>query len=102
MLDMGSIKVTSSKAIESGNLIVVLQITPQAIPDLTNVPLAIQHAKSQEGRRLIEAAIHDISDLMRPYALPPGTPQDRGQCCKRHFKILSKTQRSWMKPISPS
>jgi tripartite-type tricarboxylate transporter receptor subunit TctC len=85
-----SIKATSSKAIESGNLVVVLQMTPQPIPDLPNVPLAIHYAKSQEGRRLIEAAIHDISDLMRPYALPPGTPQDRVQILQKAFQDTLK------------
>jgi tripartite-type tricarboxylate transporter receptor subunit TctC len=85
-----SIKATSGKAIESGNLVVVLQMTPQPIPDLPNVPLAIHYAKSQEGRRLIEAAIHDISDLMRPYALPPGTPQDRVLILQRAFQDTLK------------
>jgi tripartite-type tricarboxylate transporter receptor subunit TctC len=80
-----SIKATSSSAIESGNLAVVLQMTPQPIPDLPNVPLAVNYAKSQEGRRLLEAAIHDISDLMRPYALTPGTPQDRVQILQTAF-----------------
>jgi tripartite-type tricarboxylate transporter receptor subunit TctC len=85
-----SIKATSSKAIEAGNLAVVLQMTPQPIPDLPNVPLAIHFTKSQEGRRLIEAAIHDISDLMRPYALPPGTPQDRVQVLQKAFQDTLK------------
>jgi tripartite-type tricarboxylate transporter receptor subunit TctC len=85
-----SIRATSSKAIESGNLIVVLQMTPQPIPDLPNVPLAVHHAKTQEGRRLMEAAIHDISDLMRPYTLPPGTPQDRVQILQKAFQETLK------------
>jgi tripartite-type tricarboxylate transporter receptor subunit TctC len=85
-----SIKATSSNAIESGNLAVVLQMTPQPIPDLPNVPLAIHYAKSQDGRRLIEAAIHDISDLMRPYALTPGTPQDRVQILQKAFEDTLK------------
>lgn len=85
-----SIKATSGNAIESGNLAVVLQMTPQPIPDLPNVPLAINYAKSQEGRRLIEAAIHDISDLMRPYALTPGTPQDRVQILQKAFQETLK------------
>lgn len=85
-----SIKATSSKTIESGNLIVVLQMTPQPLPDLLNVPLAIDYARSQEDRRLIEAAIHNISDLMRPYALPPGTPEDRVQVLQKAFQDTLK------------
>jgi tripartite-type tricarboxylate transporter receptor subunit TctC len=85
-----SIKATSSKAIESGNLAIVLQMTSRPIPDLPNVPLAIHYAKSQDGRRLIEAAIHDINDLMRPYALPPGTPHDRVQVLQKAFQDTLK------------
>jgi len=81
-----SIKATSSKAIESGNMVVVLQMTSKPIPDLPKVPLAINYAKSQEGRRLIEAAIHDVSDVMRPYALPPGVSPDRVQVWQKAFE----------------
>lgn len=85
-----SIKATSSKAIESGDMIVVLQMTPRPIPDLPKVPLAINYAKSQEGRRLLEAAIHDVSDVMRPYALPPGTSPDRVQVWQKAFEDTLK------------
>lgn len=81
-----SIKATSGKAIESGDLVVVLQMTPQPLDDLRKVPLAINYAKTEEGRRLIQAAIHDISDLMRPYVIPPGTPGDRVQVLQKAFQ----------------
>jgi tripartite-type tricarboxylate transporter receptor subunit TctC len=85
-----SLKATSGKAIESGSLRVVLQMTPQPIADLPDVPLAADHAKSEEGRRLIQAAIHDISDLMRPYALPPGTPRERVLMLQQAFQNALK------------
>jgi tripartite-type tricarboxylate transporter receptor subunit TctC len=85
-----SIKATSGKAIEAGELIPVLQLTPQALPDLPKVPLAISYAKTEEARRLIQAAIHDISDLMRPYVTPPGTPKDRVQLLREAFHATLK------------
>lgn len=50
-----SIKVTWRKALEAGEVSVVLQVTPQLLPDLPGVPLAISFAKTEEARTLIQA-----------------------------------------------
>jgi tripartite-type tricarboxylate transporter receptor subunit TctC len=47
--------------------------------------LAVNFAKTQEGRRLIEVGIHDLSAIFRPYALPPGVPKDRLDALRRAF-----------------
>ncbi|MBI2090201.1 MAG: hypothetical protein HYT78_15925 [Deltaproteobacteria bacterium] len=85
-----SIKATSGRAIESGEMVVVLQMTPQPLADLPKVPLAINYAKTQDGRRLIQAAIHDVSDVMRPYVMPPVTPRDRVQLLQKAFQDTLK------------
>jgi hypothetical protein len=64
----------------------VLQAVPKAVADLPNVPVAIELAKTDEARRLIQAGIHDTAAITRPYALPPGTPKDRVQMLRKAFR----------------
>jgi tripartite-type tricarboxylate transporter receptor subunit TctC len=80
-----SLRVTSIRAIEAGDLVVVLQVVPSAHPELPRVPLAINLAKTDEARELIQAGIHDVSAITRPYVLPPGTPKDRVQMLRSAF-----------------
>jgi tripartite-type tricarboxylate transporter receptor subunit TctC len=80
-----SIRVTSRRAIASGELIVVVQAIPQAHPELPKVPVAISLAKSEESRRLIQAGIHDMTAIVRPYVLPPGTPKQQVQILRKAF-----------------
>ena len=80
-----SLRVTSRKDIESGDMVVVLQIVVSAHPELPNVPVAINFANTEEGRQLIQAGIHDVSTLVRPYVVPPGTPKERVQFLRKAF-----------------
>jgi tripartite-type tricarboxylate transporter receptor subunit TctC len=80
-----SIRATWRKAIESGQVSVILQNAPKSSPDLQKVPLAISFAKTDEGRRLIESGIHQPSALTYSYSLPPGTPKERLQILRRAF-----------------
>ena len=70
---------TWRKALETGDVVVVLQGAPKPFPDLPKVPLAISLAKTDEARELIEVGIHSPSVFTRPFVLPPGTPKDRVQ-----------------------
>jgi tripartite-type tricarboxylate transporter receptor subunit TctC len=85
-----AIKVTWRKALDSSDVNVVLQAVPQSHPDLTNVPLAINLAKTDEGRQLIELGVHSVSAITRPYLLPPATPNDRVQTLRRAFAATMK------------
>lgn len=78
-------KTASSKALESGDVVVVLQMLPQPHPDLPLVPLAINFAKTEEARQLIQLGIHNINAIIRPYVLPPRTPKDRVQVLRKAF-----------------
>jgi tripartite-type tricarboxylate transporter receptor subunit TctC len=80
-----SIRVTSRSEIQSGDAVVVMQMTPTPHPELVNVPLAIDVAKTERSRQLIQAGIHDVSLVVRPYALPPGTPKTRVQILRKAF-----------------
>lgn len=73
------------KAIESGDMIMVLQALPKPHADLPKIPLAINYAKTEEARQLIQLGAHDVSAIARPFVLPPGTPKDRVQIVRRAF-----------------
>jgi tripartite-type tricarboxylate transporter receptor subunit TctC len=74
-----SMKVTWRKLLEAGDVVVILQGVPKSLPDLPNVPLAINLAKTEEARQLIEVGMHSPSIMTRPLTLPPGTPKERVQ-----------------------
>lgn len=80
-----SIRATWTKAIQSGEAVVVLQVLPKPHRELPNVPLAINYAKSEEARELIRVGIQDPSQYYRPYVLPPGTPKERVQILRKAF-----------------
>jgi tripartite-type tricarboxylate transporter receptor subunit TctC len=81
-----SVKVTWAKAIQSGDAVVVLQVTPKPHPDLPNVRLALSLVKTDEARELLHAAAHSPSTIYRPYVLPPGTPKDRVEILRKAFQ----------------
>lgn len=54
------------------------------------MPLAIDFAKTEEARQLIQASIHDINIILRTYALPPGTPKERVQAFRKAFMDATK------------
>ena len=80
-----SVKAVWTKAIESGDAVVVLLTVPQPHPDLPKVPLAINFAKTEEARQLIQSGIHDVDDVTYSYVLPPGTPKERVRILRRAF-----------------
>ena len=72
-----SIKPTWAKGLQSGEVHIVLQSIDKPHPDLKNVPLAIQYAKTDEARTLLEVASGIYAKGARPYTVPPGVPQER-------------------------
>jgi hypothetical protein len=87
-----SLKATWTKALDSGDAVVVLQIVSQAISELPKIPLAIAFAKNDEGRQLIQTGIHDVSDLSYSYVLTPGTPRARVEILSKAFADTMKDQ----------
>ncbi|MBM4264554.1 MAG: hypothetical protein FJ145_24410 [Deltaproteobacteria bacterium] len=85
-----SIKVMWRQGLDAGQVNIILQAVPKPVADLAKVPLAIELAKSDEGRKLIEIGIHSTASITRPYALPPGTPKDRVQLLRRAFRETLK------------
>jgi len=80
-----SIKVTWRKGLEAGDVKVVLQTIPEPHPELRKVPLAINFAKTDEARKLIQVGVHDPGAITRPYMVAPGTPKERVQLLRKAF-----------------
>lgn len=80
-----SMKVTWRKALETGDVIALLQGVPKPLPDLPKVPLAIDFAKTDEARQLVEVGLHTPIVIVKPFALPPGTPRERVEILYKAF-----------------
>jgi tripartite-type tricarboxylate transporter receptor subunit TctC len=72
-------------------------------PDFPQVPLAIDLTKTNEARQLIQAGIHDVSEITYTYALPPNTPKDQVRLLRKAFDetlkdatFLAEAQKSTM------
>jgi tripartite-type tricarboxylate transporter receptor subunit TctC len=85
-----STKSTWRKELESGDLMPVLQTASKPHPELTKVPLAISFAKTEEAKGLIETVARVHGPSVRPYVVPPGTPQDRVQILRKAFMDTMK------------
>src|SRR5215475_3391567 len=58
-----SFKSLWKQPIESGDLVMVLQALPKPHADLPKVPLAINFAKTEEARELIQVGIHNVTAI---------------------------------------
>src|SRR5262245_839480 len=81
-----SMRATWRTALQAGDVVPVLQVTSRSFPDLPNVPLAINLAKTDEARRLIQIGVQNSGAFARPFLLPPGTPKERVQVLRKAFQ----------------
>jgi tripartite-type tricarboxylate transporter receptor subunit TctC len=80
-----SFKATWRQELDSGQVVIVLQATVKGHPDLPNVPVAYELAKSEEAKKMIQVVARVNGPSTRPYLLPPGTPKDRVQILRQAF-----------------
>ncbi len=85
-----SMRSTWRGALDSGEVVAVLQTSARAFPDLATVPLALSLAKTDEARQLIKVGIQNAAAFARPLALPPGTPKDRVSILRKAFQETLK------------
>ena len=85
-----SIKVTWAKAVESGFVRPLIQTTLEPHPDLPNVPVAIQQAKTKEGQDLLRFAFQAYGPSAIAYSVPPGLPKDRLLLLQKAFMATMK------------
>jgi tripartite-type tricarboxylate transporter receptor subunit TctC len=85
-----SFKSTWRKEVEAGEVIVVVQHVGKRHPELPNVPLDVEFAKTQEARRILQVGAHSLSPTARPFVLSPGTPKDRVQMLRTAYMETMK------------
>ena len=89
-LSWDSYKTTWRKQIESGEVNVIIQAMPKKHPELANIPLAMDYAKSEDDKRLIKHGAHDLAVSARPYFLAPSTFKVRVQLLRKAFADVLK------------
>src|SRR4249920_1651836 len=85
-----SFRSTWRNELDSGNLVIVLQTVAKRHPEFPNVPLAIDYAKTEEAKRLVNALVHSVGPTARPYVLPPKTPKERVATLRNAFMQTMK------------
>jgi tripartite-type tricarboxylate transporter receptor subunit TctC len=72
-----------AKEIETGAVMIVLQMLPQRHPDLPNVPTILDYVKNEDDRKIVQVGVFDYGAIARPYVFPPNTPKDRVQALRK-------------------
>ena len=68
----------------------VLQVNSKSHPEITQVPLAINFAKTEEARKLLQVITQVHGASVRPFVLPPATPKDRVELLRKAFMATLK------------
>jgi tripartite-type tricarboxylate transporter receptor subunit TctC len=84
-MDWNSIRSTWRKALDGGDVRIVVRITPSTDPEIAKVPLAADLAATPDGPKLLQVGVQDRGTSFRPYLMPPNVPQDRVQILRRAF-----------------
>jgi tripartite-type tricarboxylate transporter receptor subunit TctC len=80
-----SMKPTWAKGFETGEVKVLVQTALKVHPELKDVPVAVNFAKTPEARQLLEILDHAYGTSFRSYSTPPGTPSERLQILQKAF-----------------
>lgn len=80
-----STKSTWKNELNSGMLKVVLQANLKSHPELKNIPVSYEMAKTDEARTLMATVLRANSPTVRPFMAPPGTPEERAQILRKAF-----------------
>jgi tripartite-type tricarboxylate transporter receptor subunit TctC len=84
-----SAKVTWANALKARQVHVVLQTMLESHPELKGIPLAVDFAKSEEGKKLLQIA-SELYGKQRLYSLPPQVPEARVRTLQNAFTSTLK------------
>src|SRR5918996_3079689 len=80
-----SFKSTWRKQLDSKDVVIILQATVKAHPELAKIPVAYDFLKTDEARKLLQVVTRVHGPSTRPYFLPPGTPKERVQILRKAY-----------------
>jgi tripartite-type tricarboxylate transporter receptor subunit TctC len=76
---------TWPQELQNGDAVILLQAAGKRHPDLAKVPLVIDYAKSDIGKKLVRGVINNFGATARPYVVTPGTPKVRIEVLRKAF-----------------
>lgn len=79
-----SVKSTHQKWLDQKRFSILVQLALKKHPDLPDVPLIVDLAKTEEQRKILEL-IFARQVMGRPYVAPPGVPRDRIEALRKAF-----------------
>jgi tripartite-type tricarboxylate transporter receptor subunit TctC len=85
-----SFKSTWRKQLDSAEVVIILQGTVKAHPELPHIPVAFDFLKTEEARKLFQVVVRVHGPSTRPYFLPPGTPKERVQILRKAYMDTMK------------
>jgi tripartite-type tricarboxylate transporter receptor subunit TctC len=81
---------TWPQELQNGDIVVLAQASGKRHADLPGIPLVIDYAKTDFGRKLVEGVINNFGATARPYVITPGTPKDRVEILRKAFMDTMK------------
>jgi tripartite-type tricarboxylate transporter receptor subunit TctC len=84
-----SVMSTHKNWVDEKKINVLLQLALEKHPDLPNVPLVTDLAKTEEQKRILRL-IFARQVMGRPFVAPPGIPQDRAEALRKAFMATMK------------
>jgi tripartite-type tricarboxylate transporter receptor subunit TctC len=85
----GQLKATKPQWLATGEIVLLAQTGLVKDPDLPDVPRLVDLAGTDEARRIFEF-LSLTAEIGRPYAFPPGAPQDRVDLMRAAFDTMMK------------
>ena len=80
---------TRADWIRDKKLNVLLQFADEKHPDLPNVPLVTELAKTDQQRQMLDLVL-STQTMARPFAAPPGVPAERVSALRKAFMEMAK------------
>jgi tripartite-type tricarboxylate transporter receptor subunit TctC len=84
-----SVVSTHKRWIDDGSIIVLVQLSLNKHPDLPDVPLVMDFAKTDDQRQIFKL-IFARQVMGRPFLAPPGVPKDRAEALRQAFDATMK------------
>jgi tripartite-type tricarboxylate transporter receptor subunit TctC len=81
---LSSIKAGSMQDVDAGRLRIIWQMGLEKHPDFQNVPLAIDYARTDEARQMLEMFFASAT-IGRAFAVPPGVADERVKALRAAF-----------------
>jgi tripartite-type tricarboxylate transporter receptor subunit TctC len=76
---------TWPQELQNGDAAILLQAAGKRLPELPNVPLVIDYAKTDIAKKLFQGVINNFGATALPYVATPGTPKERIAILRKAF-----------------